>query len=356
MSELTDILSGDAGFWNRGGPRNDIVLSTRVRLGRNVSGIPFSETIDENSMAFLTAIAGKFSSTAPDQSERILLELAKLDLHEKRLLREKNIITSEMESSNNSAVVLDAARNFSVLINDTDHFRIQVTRPGFQLNEAFTLADTIDDELNNSAMYAFSDVYGYLTPNPANTGTGLKVSVIMHLPVLTVQKRINETVHPVRESGFQITGTLGNSGRIIGCLYLVCNKRYLGVSEIETIDVADDLVNRIIKLEDDARDEFFTTSKRELEDSVYRSLGALLYARRINYAEALEHLSRLRLGVVMSVIKDTEVMFINDLMVRVQLSHLQEFYGVRFRSILDSDDFRAMFLRDELKKTGELNV
>ena len=113
-------------------------------------------------------------------------------------------------------MILDTGKDFSILINDTDHFRIQVIRPGFQLNEAYTLADGIDDELNVSAVYAFSDVYGYLTPNPANTGTGLKVSVILHLPVLTIQKRINETVHPVRESGFQITGTLGNSGRIIG--------------------------------------------------------------------------------------------------------------------------------------------
>lgn len=356
MPGLTEILTGETGFWNDRGPRNDMVLSTRIRIGRNISGIPFAETIDENSMALISGIAGKFASAGTNPACRRYIELNGFDLHEKRLLREKNIITSEMESSPNAAVILDSANDFSILINDTDHFRIQVIRPGFQLNEAFTLADSIDDELNASALYAFSDVYGYLTPNPANTGTGLKVSVILHLPVLTIQKRINETVHPVRESGFQITGTLGNSGRIIGCLYLVCNKRYIGISEIETIDIADDLINRIIKLEDEARDEFFTTSKRDLEDSVYRSLGTLLYSRRINYAEALEHLSRLRLGVVMSVIKETDVMFINDLMVRVQLSHLQEHFGVRFRSILDSDDFRAMFLRDELKKTGELNV
>ena len=356
MPDMTEILAGEKGFWNNRGPRNDIVLSTRVRLGRNSAGIPFADTIDENSMALLSGIAQKYISSSTEQPGRKFLELAGFDLHEKRLLREKNIITSEMENSTNAAVILDQNKDFSILINDTDHFRIQVIRPGFQLNEAFTLAESIDDELNKSAVYAFSDLYGYLTPNPANTGTGLKVSLILHLPVLTIQKRINETVPPVRESGFQITGTLGNSGRIIGCLYLVCNKRYIGVSEIETLDIADDLINRIMKLEDDARDEFFTTSRRELEDSVFRSLGMLLYSRRINYAEALEHLSRLRLGIVMSVIRETDVMFINDLMVRVQLSHLQEHFGVRFRSILDSDDFRAMFLRDELKKTGELNV
>ena len=356
MPGLTDILTGETGFWNDRGPRNDMVLSTRIRIGRNISGIPFPEALDESSKAQLSGIAGKFIASGQNPSCRKLVAMESLDLHEKRLLREKNIITSEMETSSDASVILDSEKDFSILMNDTDHFRIQVIRPGFQPDEAFTIADNIDDELNNSAIYAFSDIYGYLTPNPANAGTGLKVSVILHLPVLTIQKRINETVPPVRESGFQITGTLGNSGRIIGCLYLVCNKRYIGVSEIETIDVADDLINRIIKLEDDARDEFFTTSRRELEDSVFRSLGTLLYSRRINYAEALEHLSRIRLGVVMSVIKESDVMFINDLMVRVQMSHLQEHFGIRFRSILDSDDFRALFLRDQLKKTGELNV
>lgn len=356
MPGLAEILKNDINFWNGRGPRNDMVLSTRVRIGRNISGIPFADSVDENNLSLLTSIAGSFITSSDDPCSRLLIGIDTLDIHEKRLLREKNIITSEMENSPNAFVIIDSISDYSILMNDMDHFRIQVIRPGFQLHETFSLADAVDDELNNSAVYAFSERYGYLTPNPANAGTGLKVSVILHLPVLTIQKRINETVHPVRESGFQITGTLGNSGRIIGCLYLVCNKRYMGVSEIETIDVCDDLVNRIIKMEDDARDEFFTTSRKELEDSVFRSLGALLYARRINYAEALEHLSRLRLGVVMSVIKDSDVTFINDLMVRVQMSHLQEHFNIRFRSILDCDDFRAAFLREELKKTGEVNV
>ncbi len=356
MPGITEILKSDINFWNGRGPRNDMVLSTRVRIGRNVAGVQFAPDMDENSIAFISSIAANFISSSTAPRDMTFVDISVLDVHQKRMLREKNLITSEMESANGTFVIIDSGRDFSVLVNESDHFRIQVIRPGFQLHEAFSLADTVDDELNSSAAYAFSERYGYLTPNPANAGTGMKVSVILHLPVLTIQKRINETVHPVRESGFQITGTLGNSGRIIGCLYLVCNRKYLGVSEIETIDVCDDLVNRIIKLEDDARDEFFSTSRKELEDSVFRSLGTLLYARRINYAEALEHLSRIRLGIVMSVIKDIEVVLINDLMVKVQLSHLQEHFGVRFRSILDSDDFRAQFLREELSKTGEVNV
>lgn len=245
MPGLTEILKNDTNFWNGRGPRNDMVLSTRIRIGRNVSGIPFSDSIDENNLTLLTSIAGSFITSSPEPGDKIIIGINSLDIHEKRLLREKNIITSEMENSPNAFVIIDRVADYSILMNDVDHFRIQVIRSGFQLHETFALADSVDDELNRSAVYSFSERYGYLTPNPANVGTGLKVSVILHLPVLTIQKRINETVHPVRESGFQITGTLGNSGRIIGCLYLVSNKRYLGVSEIETIDVCDDLVNRI---------------------------------------------------------------------------------------------------------------
>jgi protein arginine kinase len=261
-----------------------------------------------------------------------------------------------MENSDKCLILINNTRDFTILINDTDHFRIQVIRSGFQIYDAYKDADDIDDSLNSVVQYAFSEDFGYLTPNPINVGTGLNVSVIMHLPILTALKRINEAVHFIREYGFQITGTLGNAARITGGLYLVRSKKFMGITEADVIDAADDVVNRIIKLEDDARDDFFAISKNELEDSSWRSLGILLYARRLNYVEAIEHLARIRIGIVMSVIKDYNLAAINDLMVKVQWAHLQEYFGIRFKSIIDSDDYRAMFLRTELKKSGYSNV
>ncbi len=354
MIGLEEILNESNSFWRRKGPRNDIVLSSRVRLGRNVKSLKFPDTMQDDQMEYLFSLADKYALREPDENSCIRIN--SLDLHYKRLLREKNIITSEMEGAERSLVLINNNRGFTILLNDSDHFRIQVIRPGFQIHEAFITADAVDDELNSVVPYAFSEKYGYLSPNPANTGTGLKVSVIVHLPVLTMQKRITDTILPIKETGFQIAGTLSGSGRVIGSLYVISNRKQFGLSEVDIIETADDIISRVIKLEDDSRDEFFSTSKNELEDTIWRSLGILLYARRLNYVETVEHLSRVRLGVVMSIIKDYDLVHINDLMVKIQWSHLQEYYGIRFRSIIDSDDYRASMVRSELKSSGELDV
>lgn len=356
MYSLQEIINKRDSFWRQKGPRNDIVMSSRIRLGRNAKSVPFPESLDDSGNDMLRDIIDAFIGFPENQGKTICIDINDLDLHHKRLLHEKNIITNEMENSEKSMVLVNDEKDYTILINDTDHFRIQVIRPGFQLYDTYTIADALDDNLNRFVHYAFSDEWGYLTPNPANLGTGLKVSAIVHLPVLTVQKRIGESVPFVRERGFQISGTLGNSGRVIGGLYLLSNRRYIGLTEIDLLDAADDILNRIIKMEDDARDDYFANSKHELEDMVWRSLGIMMYARRINYVEAIEHLSRLRLGAVMSVVKDYNLMVINDLMVRIQWSHLQEYFGIRFKSIVDSDDYRAVFLRNELRNGGGNSV
>ncbi len=356
MFGLQEIINNRKSFWKQKGPRNDIVLSTRIRLGRNAGFIPFPDSMDDADFELIKGITESFIARTTPGENTVCFNLNDLDLHEKRLLLEKNIITNEMENSDKCLILINNTGDFTILVNDTDHFRIQVIRPGFQLYDTYKDADAIDDALNSVVRYAYSEKYGYLSSDPVNVGTGLKVSAILHLPILTVNKRIGESIHFIRENGFQISGTLGNTGRVTGGLYLVSSRKYIGLSEIDIIETADDIINRIIKLEDDARDEFINVSKNELEDSAWRSLGILLYARRLNYVEAVEHLSRIRLGVVMSVIKDYSIVTINDLMVKVQWAHLQEYFGLRFKSIINSDDYRAVFLRTELKKIGDADV
>lgn len=356
MFGLQEIINSRESFWKQKGPRNDIVVSTRIRIGRNASVIPFPDMMDDADFEVLKTLSGDFLARTDIGRFTSCFRLNDLDLHQKRLLLEKNIITAEMENSDRSIVLINNASDFTILVNDSDHFRIQLIRPGFQLFETYRSADTVDDALNSVVNYAFSDRFGYLTADPANAGTGLKVSVILHLPVLTALKRIGESIQFVRDSGFQMSGTLGNTGRVTGGLYLVSSRKYLGITEVDVLETADDIISRIIKLEDDARDEFMMISKSELEDSAWRSLGVLLYAKRLNYVEAVEHLSRIRLGVVMSVIRDYNLVTINDLMVKIQWAHLQEYFGLRFKSIIDSDDYRALFLRTELRNSGDINV
>lgn len=356
MSFIQEILHKNDAFWSRQGPRNDIVISSRVRVGRNADNIFFPDRMDEGDLEVIDDLVSRFRQNYRTGEDTLFMAIDNLDLHEKRLLRERNIITSEMETSSKSRVLVELENDFSILINEDDHFRIQVIRPGLQLNECWRLADQIDDSLNSVVRYAFSEKYGYLTGNPSDCGTGLKVSVIMHLPGLVVQKQLNSYINDIRNRGFLITGTLGNGGRVIGGLYHICNKRSAGLSENEILETADDVVSRIIKYEDQARDEFFNNSRKELEDSVWRSYGILKFARRLNYVESIEHLSRIRLGLILSVFKGMDVGELNDLMVKIQWSHLQEYFGIRFNSIVSSDEYRAIFLRRELKEGLESHV
>jgi protein arginine kinase len=168
MFGLQEIINNRNSFWKQKGPRNDIVLSTRIRLGRNAGFIPYADSMDDTDFELLQGIAGGFITTSPMGEGTICLNLNELDLHEKRLLLEKNIITSEMETSEKCLILINNLRDFTILVNDSDHFRIQIIRPGFQLYETYKDADTVDDCLNSVVKYAFSENYGYLTPDPAN--------------------------------------------------------------------------------------------------------------------------------------------------------------------------------------------
>jgi protein arginine kinase len=350
------MLHKNDAFWCRQGPRNDIVISTRVRVGRNTNHVPFPDRMDDSFLRYVDSMIDRFRQEYGSGEDTFLMRIDDLDLHEKRLLRERNIITSEMETSSLSRVLIERENDFSILVNDEDHFRIQVLRPGLQLFECYNPADAVDDSLNRVVQYAFSERFGYLCANPSDSGTGLKVSVIMHLPALVMQKKLNSYINEIRDRGYLINGTLGNGGRVIGGLYHICNIQSSGISELEILETADDVINRLIKYEDQARDEFFSNSKKELEDSVWRSYGILKYARRLNYVESIENLSRIRLGVILSIFKGMDLSEINDLMVRIQWSHLQEYFGIRFNSIVTSDEFRAIFLRRELKEELEADV
>lgn len=356
VSFIQEMMQKNDAFWCRQGPRNDIVISSRVRIGRNADYIPFSDRMDERDLDTMDSILDRFRQEYGSGEKTKFMKIADLDLHKKRLLRERNIITSEMETSVKSRVIYEDENDFSILINDDDHFRIQVLRPGLQLYDCFNLADSIDDALNRVVKYAFSEKFGYLSGNPFDCGTGLKVSVIMHLPALVIQKQLNSYIGEIRDRGFLLNGTLGNAGRVIGGLYHVFNKKSSGLSESDILETAEYVINRLIKGEDLARDEFFSNSRKELEDSVWRSFGILKYARRLNYVEAIENLSRIRLGIILSVFKGMDIAEINDLMVKIQWSHLQEYFGIRFNSIVSSDEFRAVFLRRELKEGLEDDV
>ncbi len=346
---MLDNVFKNPGFWTISGPKNDIVLSSRVRLARNMDTVPFSNRMDDGDYHLVRVVMEKFARESAFNDNTALLDIHDMDSNKKRLLRERNIITYEMEVSDSSLVAVNDEYDFTILVNDEDHFRIQVIRSGLQLMEAYRLADRIDDTLNSFTSYAFSEEFGFLTDCPSNLGTGLRASVLVHLPVLSMKNKLDDTIHSLSPKDIIINGTLGADRNTLGSIYQVSNRISFGLSEVDIIEMVDDMVNRLINVEDRERDLFLSESKTEIEDKIWRSYGLLQYSRKINFVEAMDHLSFIRLGVVLAVVKNIDIGVINNLMVNTQWSHLQRHFNTIFKSTVECDEHRAEYLRMHLE-------
>ena len=329
-------------FWTNAGPCGDSVLSTRVRLARNVKGFLFPHKGSATEAGYIISLFEKITASI-NGGQGSFMRLEGLDKSTRRMLRERNIITLETEASDNSAVFFDD--DCSILINEEDHIRIQVVRPGLQLKETFEKADRVDDEVNAFIPYSFSADYGYLTACPTNLGTGMKVSAMLHLPALGIKKSIQTVSAGIRNDGAAISGTMEKNGIPMGSIYQVFNKVSLGLSEIDIIELMDGIISGIISAEDEARDELFARSRSEIEDTVWRSYGILSSARRMSYYEAIEHLSNIRLGVILAFVKKIPLALINNFMINIQPAHLSQIFDRSFSGSPEIDEVRACFLR-----------
>ena len=334
-----------SGFWTSTGPFSHIVLSSRLRLARNMQSVPFPGRMAADESFPVRGAIERFTRESAFRGRVSIIDMKDIDANEKRFLRERNIITYEMEMADNSMVALDHVDDFSILVNEEDHFRIQVIRPGLQLMETYKTADRVDTELNRFVPYAFSDDLGYLTACTSNLGTALRVSVLLHLPVITVKNGVQELIPEDKKGAVEIKGTIGKSSKTLGALYQLSNRISLGPSEVDIIESVDEVVGRILENEDNRRDEFFSESRTELEDMVWRSYGTLRYSRRVSYIEAMDHCSNVRLGIVLAIIKNIDVKSINDIMVNIQWAHLQRHYSLLFKSTGECDEYRADYIR-----------
>lgn len=338
-----------SGFWTSCGPFSHIVISSRVRLARNMQSVPFPNRLAADESYPVREAIQRFANESAYGDHVAIMDLREIDSGEKRFLRERNVITYEIEVSDNSLVAIDTIDDFTILVNEEDHFRIQVIRPGLQFMEAYRTADRVDNELNRFVSYAFSEELGYLTACTSNLGTALRVSVMVHLPVITIKNRMNDLIPEEKKNLVEIKGTIGPSSKTLGGLYLLSNRVSLGLSEVDIIETVDEVLGRIMTTEDALRDELFSLSRMEIEDRIWRSLGILLHARRMTYIESMDHISNIRLGIIMAVLKNMDVKVVNDLMVNIQWAHLQRHYNTLFKSTNECDEYRAEYIRKTLR-------
>ncbi|MBF8983445.1 protein arginine kinase [Lutibacter sp. B2] len=322
------------------GAEDDVIVSSRVRLARNIEDIPFPVAlVKEKSQGIFTqvqeAISEGFTFTSLEKTSEM----------DRKVLVEKHLISPNLiKDYENSAIVLNEDESISIMINEEDHIRIQSLLPGFQLDQAYKIADEMDDKLEQKIKYAFDEKIGYLTSCPTNVGTGMRASVMAHLPALTMTRYISKVLQAANQIGLAVRGLYGEGTEVVGNMFQISNQMTLGRSEREIIGNLKDVMTQIIQKERDARATLLANNKIRLEDKIYRSFGILYNARILSFQECMKLISDIRLGVALDILKDIDSNKINRIMVMSQHAYVQKNAG-KSLGIKDSDIKRATLVR-----------
>jgi protein arginine kinase len=348
-----DDLARSSGEWLRGsGPESDIVISSRIRLARNLADFPFISRATEADRAEIEKIlhgrveglreAGK----APQDT--LYLKVSDLPEVDRRFLVERQLISREHADSEGArAVVIDPAERFSVMINEEDHLRIQVMQSGLALTEAWEHINRLDDLIEEQVTYAFNERLGYLTACPTNTGTGVRVSVMLHLPALAITRQIEKVFKSLHKINLAVRGLYGEGSQATGDFYQISNQVTLGQTEEDLAKKVADVVPVLIDYERQARDFLIRESQETLHDRVSRAFGILRTAQTISSEETMALLSSVRMGINLGLIGELQIPTVNKLLIHTQPAHLQKLSG----SELDQSDRnieRASYLRRHL--------
>lgn len=333
------------------GPHSDIILSSRIRLARNLRNYKFP-TLFSNEEA--KEIIHKINETLQvkafeDFGAMEFLEIEGLKTLEKRVLVEKHLISPRLaEQTAHGAVLLSENEDISIMINEEDHIRIQCLFPGLQIKEALERANLIDDMLEKEVDYAFDESLGYLTSCPTNVGTGLRASVMVHLPALILTRQMNRIIPAINQLGLVVRGIYGEGSEALGNIFQISNQITLGKSEDDIVGDLIGVVHQIVAQEKSAREALVKTSNIQLEDRVFRSYGTLANSRIIETKEAAECLSDVRLGIDTGYITHLSRNILNELMILTQPGFLQQYAGGPLRPV-ERDIKRAAFIRERLK-------
>ncbi|MHC4598976.1 MAG: protein arginine kinase [Planctomycetota bacterium] len=343
-------LAKAAGGWLRAtGPESDIVISSRVRLARNLKGFPFlTRGNDDDRKTVAKRLRDAIARAGLDDVTYVDLgEVSNLD---RMLLVERHLISKELAGGEGiRGVAFGPTETHSLMINEEDHLRIQVLKPGLALTEAHQETVALDGRLEKELDYAFSAQFGYLTACPTNAGTGLRASIMVHLPALVFMKQIDKVFQAVSKINLAVRGLYGEGTQASGDFYQISNQVTLGRTEEELIEDLLHVVPRIAAYERRSRDLWLQEDRVLLEDRVFRALGMLQQARKIASEETLDHLSAVRMGVNLGIVEDVDLHRLNELFILTLPAHLQKKEGGELVP-LERDIVRARFIRDRLGK------
>lgn len=348
---LDRIINEAISPWMReDGPDSDIVLSTRIRLARNLKSYIFPILLsNEAALQIVHMFENTFSGQHFAQFGSLeILKMEDMQPIERRVLIEKHLISPDLaENSQIGACLLSENEQISIMINEEDHIRIQCLFPGFQLSEALDVANRVDDWLEQHVEYAFDEKRGYLTSCPTNVGTGLRASVMMHLPALILTQQMNRIIPAINQLGLVVRGIYGEGSEALGNIFQISNQITLGKSEQDIVEDLKSVVQQLVQQERSAREYLIKTWGIELEDKIYRSYGVLSYSRLIESGEAANCISSVRLGIDLGYIKNIPRNILTELMILMQPGILQQYAGGPLHP--EERDFRrAALIRERL--------
>lgn len=344
-----ESLTKTSGEWLRGtGPESDIVMSSRIRLARNLASFPFPNRASDQVRGEVEDLLHRQSAQRPGGKTLHYLRVDQLEPLDRQFLVERQLISRELsEGSGPRGVALSESENISLMINEEDHLRLQVLRSGFDLRECWSDIDAIDDAIESEVSYAFSEKFGYLTACPTNVGTGIRVSVLLHLPALVLTKEIQKAFQALQKIGLAVRGLYGEGSQAMGDFYQVSNQSTLGKSEEEIMNDVQDVIPHILGYERRVRNALVKENRRGLHDQVSRAYGNLMHAQTISSEETMHLLSSVRLGINLELIDDISMASVNELFIHTQPAHLQKLRHERLESA-ERNVVRASYIREQL--------
>ncbi len=349
MLDLSLVPDGGMGWLDASGEASNIVISSRIRLARNLEGYAFAGRARDGERLRVLSQVREAMVDIESLRGGVLVRVDELAEEDRLLLHERHLVSRELAGLDPQRPVRSGAAVYltsgtSVMVNEEDHLRLQSLQSGFQVADAFAALDTLDTELGERVPFAFHNEFGFLTACPTNVGTGLRASVLIHLPGLVLTKEIAKVLTGLQQMGLTYRGLYGEGSEVVGNFFQISNQTTLGRSEGELLDFLVRVVTTVIDREEEARKVLLRDAGYIIEDKLWRAYGTLRYARSLSFDEVMSYLSSVRLAVGLKLITDLSVYTLNKLLIFSQSAHLANAEG---RTLTESEAniVRARYVR-----------
>lgn len=335
-------------WYMQNGKESDIVLSSRVRLSRNIKGIPFTTRATKED---LKNVYDKLKEVTPLIGYSLkFISMEDMDDLTKQSLVEKHIISPDFAKTKipYTGIIINEEENICIMVNEEDHIKLQVFTSGLDVDNLLGLAIEIDEKLSTLVPYSYHEKYGFLTACPTNVGTGLKISTLVHIPALEITGNLRKMLNVINNLGMNVRGVYGEGSKAEGDIYQISNNQTLGITEQEISKNLDLISQKIIEQERVAR-KYLSKNSLKLEDKVYRDYGILANARRLSEEEALELISNVKLGTDLGIIKELTDKKVLELILYTKPANLQKRAGKRL-SVIEQEAFRCEVIKEIIKE------